>query len=68
MSSLLLQSHHFLRLREKEVLVLFGALIFIGLLIRKERTPETYYEDDDTYPKHVEDPDSDDGSHADKSG
>ena len=50
------------------VLVLFGALIFIGLLIRKERTPETYYEDDDTYPEHVEDPDSDDGSHADKSG
>ena len=50
------------------VLVLFGALIFIGLLIRKERTPEIYYEDDDTYPEHVEDPDSDDGSHADKSG
>ena len=50
------------------VLVLFGALIFIGLLIRKERTAETYYEDDDTYPEHVEDPDSDDESHADKFG
>lgn len=49
------------------VLVLFGALIFIGLLIRKERTPERYYEDDDTYSEHVADPDSDDGPHADKS-
>ena len=49
------------------VLVLFGALIFIGLLIRKERTSETYYEDGDTYPEHVEDPDSDDGPYGDKS-
>ena len=49
------------------VLVLFGVLIFIGLLIRKERTPERYYEDDDTYSEHVADPDSDDGPHADKS-
>ena len=49
------------------VLVLFGALIFIGLLIRKERTPERYYEDDDTYSEHAADPDSDDGPHADKS-
>ena len=49
------------------VLVLFGALIFIGLLIRKERTSETYYEYDDTYPEHVEDPDLEGGSYADKS-
>ena len=49
------------------VLVLFGVLIFIGLLIRKERTSETYYEDGDTYPEHVEDPDSDDGPYGDKS-
>ena len=49
------------------VLVLFGALIFIGLLIRNERTSETYYEYDDTYPEHVEDPDLEGGSYADKS-
>ena len=49
------------------VLVLFGVLIFIGLLIRKERTSETYYEDGDTYPEHVEDPDLDDGPYGDKS-
>ncbi|MEC8548798.1 MAG: S8 family serine peptidase [Candidatus Thermoplasmatota archaeon] len=49
------------------VLVLFGALIFIGLLIRKERTSETYYEYDDTYPEHVEDPDPEDGPYVDKS-
>ncbi|MFL2954118.1 MAG: S8 family serine peptidase [Candidatus Thalassarchaeaceae archaeon] len=49
------------------VLVLFGVLIFIGLLIRKERTSETYYEDGDTYPEYVEDPDSDDGPYGDKS-
>ena len=48
------------------VLVLFGVLIFIGLLIRKERTSETYYEDGDTYPEYVEDPDSDDGPYGDK--
>ncbi len=49
------------------VLVLFGALIFIGLLIRKERTSETYYEYEDRYPEHVEDPDLEGGSYADKS-
>ncbi len=49
------------------VLVLFSVLIFMGLLIRKERTSETYYEEDDTYSEHAEDPDSDDEPHADKS-
>ena len=41
------------------VLVLFSVLIFIGLLIRKERTSETYYED--TYSEHVDETDSEDG-------
>ena len=49
------------------VLVLFSVLILMGLLIRKERTSETYYEEDDTYSEHAEDPDSDDEPHADKS-
>ena len=43
------------------VLVLFSVLIFIGLLIRKERTSEAYYEDTDTYSEHVDGTDSDDG-------
>ena len=43
------------------VLVLFSVLIFIGLLIRKERTSEAYYEDNDTYSEHVDGTDSDDG-------
>ena len=49
------------------VLVLFGVLILIGLLIRKERTPETYYEEDGTYSEHVENSDSEDESYIDKS-
>ncbi len=43
------------------VLVLFSVLIFIGLLIRKERTSETYYEDTDTYSEHVDETDSEEG-------
>ena len=34
------------------VLVLFSALIFMGLLIRKERSSEVYYEETDTHPDH----------------
>jgi len=41
--------------------VLFSVLIFIGLLIRKERTSEAYYEDTDIYSEHVDGTDSDDG-------
>jgi len=49
------------------VLVLFCVLIFMGLIIRKERTSETYYEDDDTHSEHYDNLNPDNDTHIDNS-
>ena len=49
------------------VLVLFSALIFMGLIIRKERSSELYYEETDTHPDHDENSSADDSPILDNS-
>ena len=49
------------------VLVLFSALIFMGLIIRKERSSELYYEETDTHPDHDENSSADDSPIVDNS-
>ena len=49
------------------VLVLFSALIIMGLLIRKERSLEIYYEETDTHPDHGDNSSLDDSPIVDKS-
>ena len=49
------------------VLVLFSALIFMGLIIRKERSSELYYEETDTHPDHDENSSAEESPNLDNS-